>query len=547
MGSTAWLGAAIGLGVLVGAAVAGEGVLRVGRSEDYPPFTVGEEGFEVEVAKKLAADLGYRLEWVRFRWPELGERLRRGDFDVAMSGVTWTPERSLVGWTTYPVARTAPCLAGHPSARRVAVNRGGALERWVRRELPGVEIVAMEDNRRLFSALQQGEVEAVATDLFEARAQALPGTPLRCEPRRQRKVYWIGPRAGRSLGPRIDEWLVANEEWLSRLRRERLGVEERIDPLDRAIDLLARRLETMPLVAAAKRRRGLEIADPARESAVLDAAAAEARNAGLEPESVRSFWRSLIALCRRVQERSATSEPEYDLETELRPALSALDQRLVRALAKAAPAARGTWPSTRFEALRATLEPAEIEELATALGGIRELAPADGSGPDAGRGGDLLLGRSGLRLLGRQPTRIVVGTGVFDPSGTGSREGDRAGAAAGFQIELRSGPRLFWVAPVVGALANSKGGAMGYLGATTEIGLGRWVAAPLLALGAYEEGEGKRLGGVFEFQVGGTLSYEFSGGTRLGVTFAHISNADIHQENPGTEFLLFAASVPVPW
>ncbi|MGH7860287.1 MAG: transporter substrate-binding domain-containing protein, partial [Candidatus Binatia bacterium] len=83
---------------------AGADVLRVGTSGDYPPFSAGGKGFDVEVAELLAADLGLRLEWVTFRWPELDERLAAGDFDVAMSGVTWRADRALVGWMTRAVA-----------------------------------------------------------------------------------------------------------------------------------------------------------------------------------------------------------------------------------------------------------------------------------------------------------------------------------------------------------------------------------------------------------------------------------------------------------
>src|SRR5260221_10890435 len=56
------------------------GLLRVGMSRDYAPFCLCPEspesnsntvctGFEVEVARRLASDLGVQLVIVRFRWP----------------------------------------------------------------------------------------------------------------------------------------------------------------------------------------------------------------------------------------------------------------------------------------------------------------------------------------------------------------------------------------------------------------------------------------------------------------------------------------------
>ena len=61
-----------------------EAVLRVGTSGDYVPFSSDGEGFDVEVAALLARELGARVEWVPFRWPELSADLaadRGGSID----------------------------------------------------------------------------------------------------------------------------------------------------------------------------------------------------------------------------------------------------------------------------------------------------------------------------------------------------------------------------------------------------------------------------------------------------------------------------------
>src|SRR5690349_5946216 len=65
--------------------------LRVGTSGDYAPFSVRREdgalgGFDVELAERLASDLGLSLRWVPFRWPELSARMSAGEFDVVMGG-----------------------------------------------------------------------------------------------------------------------------------------------------------------------------------------------------------------------------------------------------------------------------------------------------------------------------------------------------------------------------------------------------------------------------------------------------------------------------
>jgi hypothetical protein len=126
------------------------GALRVGVSGDYQPFSVCSEqltdcrGFDIEVAQRVATDLGVRLELVRFRWPDLRTDLAAGKFDVAMSGVTLRPERILTATFTrpYTVAQAVVLVADRarfPSLSavdhdgvRVAVNAGGHLEQVAR-------------------------------------------------------------------------------------------------------------------------------------------------------------------------------------------------------------------------------------------------------------------------------------------------------------------------------------------------------------------------------------------------------------------------------
>ena len=88
--------------------VQSRGTLRVGVSGDYQPFSLCSErltdcrGFDIDVARRVATGLGVRLELVRFRWPELRADLGAGKFDVAMSGVTLRPERTLTATFTRP-------------------------------------------------------------------------------------------------------------------------------------------------------------------------------------------------------------------------------------------------------------------------------------------------------------------------------------------------------------------------------------------------------------------------------------------------------------
>jgi lipid A 3-O-deacylase len=61
-------------------------------------------------------------------------------------------------------------------------------------------------------------------------------------------------------------------------------------------------------------------------------------------------------------------------------------------------------------------------------------------------------------------------------------------------------------------------------------------------MGGYHEGDSADLGGVFQFRESIDLAYRFDNGHRLGVRVAHISNAGIHDKNPGEEEILLTYS-----
>jgi cyclohexadienyl dehydratase len=343
--------------------------LRVGTSGDYAPFSLSGRGFDVEVAGALAKDLGLRVEWVRFRWPELRSMVDAGRFDVAMSGITWRPERAVVGWMTRAVAQGGPCVVGDPEATLVAVNRGGVLEAWARRRFAASSVAAVDDNRSMPMLLDGGAVGAFVTDSFELAAwRDRLRAPIVCEPPRDRKVYWVAPARAGELGARIDRWLADNEARLGEIRARWLGASAPRDDLDDLIDQLARRLAFMPYVAAWKRAHGAPITDPAREQIVLADAEGAARAHGLDAPSVRELFVLQIDLAKAVERRAAAGPAPLDLEREIRPALSQIGERFA-ALAPLDPSRLG---DERLVPLGELLAPEEIAKLRKALAVVRK-------------------------------------------------------------------------------------------------------------------------------------------------------------------------------
>ena len=97
--------------------------LRVGTSGDYALSVCLRktrrpglyQGLAPTLARAFARDRGLDIEFVLFRWPDLLEDLDAGLFDVAMSGVTVRPERSLRGRFSIPLT-TSGALVLVPDA-----------------------------------------------------------------------------------------------------------------------------------------------------------------------------------------------------------------------------------------------------------------------------------------------------------------------------------------------------------------------------------------------------------------------------------------------
>lgn len=361
--------AAVCLAALVWAPPAAADVLRVGTSGDYAPFSLDGGGFDLEVARRLASDWGMELRLVPFVWPALSARLADDEFDVVMSGVTWTPERAVVGWMSRALAAGGPCLLlARAEPTRIGVNRGGFLERWARSQFAAVRLVTVGDNRSLPSLLERGEVDAIVTDSFELRDFQRPGLVVRCAPPGYRKVYWLAPARAEAWGPRLDAWLAAREDWLQELRLRHFGARAPRSEADHLLDLVARRLAFMPYVAAYKRERDLPIEDPEREARVLASALEGARAAGADPTRVEAFFRLQIELAKAVQERS-TGGAGLDLARQIRPVLLRLGTRITAALAAGATLARAD-----SAALDGLLEPEEVRALAGVLDACHDCA-----------------------------------------------------------------------------------------------------------------------------------------------------------------------------
>jgi cyclohexadienyl dehydratase len=164
-------------------------VLRVGVTGDYAPFSVESggtlTGADIDLAQRLAEHLHAQPVFIRTSWRALVQDLRDDDFDLAMGGVSVTPERSAQGAFSIPYATggktiVARCVDAsrfhdleHVDRRkvRVIVNPGGTNEQYVREHLHRAHIQVYNDNRTIFDELRAGRADVMITDDTEADLQ----------------------------------------------------------------------------------------------------------------------------------------------------------------------------------------------------------------------------------------------------------------------------------------------------------------------------------------------------------------------------------------
>jgi hypothetical protein len=141
-----------------------------------------------------------------------------------------------------------------------------------------------------------------------------------------------------------------------------------------------------------------------------------------------------------------------------------------------------------------------------------------------------------------QPARaleVVALVGEHDVS-----KGDETPIEGGFTLrftgtEIWRSKHGVVLMPAVGAMATEQEAYYGWVGGAFFIPLGaRWGLIPELGAGYYERGDGKDLGGSLEFRSGLEATYRPNDTVRVGVGFYHLSNAGLHEVNPGVNSLL---------
>jgi cyclohexadienyl dehydratase len=207
------------------------GALRIGMTGDYLPFTYLDKatakfrGFDVDMAETLGKALGVRVEYVQTAWPRLMQDFEADKFDIAMGGISITPDRQQHGIFSAPVMRDGKTPIARCADKskyetiadidkpgtRVIVNPGGTNERFARANLKSAEIKTYSDNVTIFDEIAKGNADLMITDSSETRYQQKlhPGVLCAVHPEKPfdvaEKAYWL--RRDAALAAFVDRWL----------------------------------------------------------------------------------------------------------------------------------------------------------------------------------------------------------------------------------------------------------------------------------------------------------------------------------------------------
>ena len=120
--------------------------------------------------------------------------------------------------------------------------------------------------------------------------------------------------------------------------------------------------------------------------------------------------------------------------------------------------------------------------------------------------------------------------------------------APAYELELRLKPGLWHFHPHVGFQGTTDGMVYGYAGLHLDLPIGdHFRIVPHESIGLYDgNGNGKDLGGLMEFRIGGGIAWQFTSGWRIGATWYHMSNAGTANENPGAEMMFLELGFALP-
>lgn len=159
------------------------GTLRVATSAHQPPLTAHAKdgtlmGFDIDLANALARAMNVKLDLVEMSFEDVLPAVARGDVDMALSGLTITPQRNLrvafvgpylvSGMSILTKSRTMSRLRraaelDRPEVR-IALLRSSTAEKFAQENTPNAQIVPVTALDEGVEMVRKGEVDVLMAD-----------------------------------------------------------------------------------------------------------------------------------------------------------------------------------------------------------------------------------------------------------------------------------------------------------------------------------------------------------------------------------------------
>lgn len=161
--------------------VKARGTLRVAMEGNYPPFNFKDpkngqlSGFEVDVAKLIAAKLGVKTEFTSTEWSGILAGLGAGKYDVILNQVGITDERKKAFDFSTPYTISSAQLIVRKDEKRnftsledlkgkkLGVGQGTNFEQKAK-SIPGIDVKTYPGSPEYLSDLASGRIDAALND-----------------------------------------------------------------------------------------------------------------------------------------------------------------------------------------------------------------------------------------------------------------------------------------------------------------------------------------------------------------------------------------------
>lgn len=163
------------------------GTLRVGMST-FVPWAMRDKkgdliGFEIEVAKKIAKDMGVEVEFVPTAWSGIIPALLAKKFDVVIGGLSITAERNLTVNFTTPYAHSGQQMAANTALTKdfksldqyndaqvtIACRRGSVSCDAAKKLFPKATLRQFDDDAQAFQEVVNGNAHAMISSAPKPR------------------------------------------------------------------------------------------------------------------------------------------------------------------------------------------------------------------------------------------------------------------------------------------------------------------------------------------------------------------------------------------